>query len=705
MNDSPSALRPEAGPVPFDSLTISQRNAMKAIAEVLKEATAQAAKSTKSKDRDGLVDADRVSRLFFVSGEPGSGKSSLYLTLRAILGKEKRYDDIRKEYQSTDLGLSGLDGATRWLEQIDLEVAGDTGENLLAAVLVRIFAAIDNASGIASKNCQDAMTQLDDLANDIGIAWDGNLKARGGSLDPQSYSLEVMNAQRARLGTNKRLREALETLLEEKCYDCKGETLFVLPIDDFYLKPAASLELLRLLRMVSVPRLFFLIMGDIKTMEALFFEKALADWTAVAGPQVFASLKERKDQDVLPRAREMKTRYLRKLLPAAQRATIEMMAWDEALRYKPTVANSSGSFPELYSLLSKVSICKENESNDAHCNLLNYLVAPKYDEKRPKTDIQKTANKFREAYTALQILDTTPREVLDIWMCLRELKNDEQRRDKEAPAYLRIVLEFAQFAIEEQSFLTEKHQDLLRRVLPETHERGPVETQRIYVKQKDIPEIEDSPKELVFVRKHRRWEIHVTPADVKVGGCPGSRDSGSGFNSEKNKGDLFVDLPPRPVAWIILLHDLSWRWDQESITTNLVHELLDSLRKPKNDRPCLEDPGWAWYKDQEKWSHFPFLKLDTFRQLDRFLIVWNDVIPSPPSNALNLDSLVSCWVFAAWIAEGPEDRYENFVNKELPILETSTEENHEKMKGFEEFKKALLDKHPVFKKFANGKQQ
>ena len=202
MNDSPSALRPEAGPVPFDSLTLSQREAMKAIAAALKEATAQTAKSQKLKDRDGLVDADRASRLFFVSGEPGSGKSSLYLTLSAILGKEKRYDDIRKEYRKEIQDLSELDGATRWLEQVDLEVAGDTGENLLAAVLVRIFAAIDNSSGIDSKVCRDAITQLNDLANDIGIAWDGNLKARGGSLDSQSYSLEVMNAQRARLSTN-----------------------------------------------------------------------------------------------------------------------------------------------------------------------------------------------------------------------------------------------------------------------------------------------------------------------------------------------------------------------------------------------------------------------------------------------------------------------------------------------------------------------
>ena len=109
-----------------------------------------------------------------------------------------------------------------------------------------------------------------------------------------------------RLGNNERLRIALETLFDQQCYGLERERLFVLPIDDFYLKPAASLELLRLLRMVSVPRLFFLIMGDIKTVEALFFEKALRDWTAVAGSRIFASL-ENRQQEVLARVREMKS--------------------------------------------------------------------------------------------------------------------------------------------------------------------------------------------------------------------------------------------------------------------------------------------------------------------------------------------------------------------------------------------------------------
>ena len=221
---------------------------------------------------------------------------------------------------------------TSWLEPLDLEVAGDEGENLLAAVLVRISEALGSSPVSASKGCRDAVEKLEELANDIGIAWDGNLKARAGSLDPDTYSQETMRAQRARLSTNSRLRFALDRLLRNRCYGLSGEELFVLPIDDFYLKPKASLELLRLLRMISVPRLFFLIMGDMKTVEALFFEKALADWTAVAGAQVLATRSEREKQEVLARVREMKARYLRKLIPEGQRAIIGWTEWHEALQ-------------------------------------------------------------------------------------------------------------------------------------------------------------------------------------------------------------------------------------------------------------------------------------------------------------------------------------------------------------------------------------
>ncbi len=430
MSDSHFALRPEAGPVPFDQLNRSQRDAMKAIVGALREAAEQAGKldqSSRCNDDAGWVDEDRASRLFFVSGQPGSGKSSLYLTLRAILGKEQRHETLRPKYESKVPHLRSLEGQTRWLETIDLEVAGEEGENLLAAVLVRIFDTIDDSAGMPSTECRKAMEQLEELANDIGIAWDGNLKARAGSLDPDTYSQEVIRAQRTRLGINRRLRRAIDTLLKKNCYAFNTEQLFVLPIDDFYLKPAASLELLRLLRMISVPRLFFLIMGDIKTMEALFFEKALADWTRVAGPQVFASLDDPKKQEVLSRVREMKARYLRKLLPVGQRATILWMFWHEALRYKPVVAERSSSNPdELWSLLSKVCICWKVDTEVAAIspNLLNFMVAPRYDPRPAKAgdtgsaesdgpvskseketeDSAKRLKPFREAYSALLVL-------------------------------------------------------------------------------------------------------------------------------------------------------------------------------------------------------------------------------------------------------------------------------------------------------------
>ena len=703
MSNSRYVLRPEAGPVLVDSLSQSQEKAMKAIVIAMEEAMTIASHSKNSNDHDCAVDPNRMSRLFFVSGQPGSGKSSLYLTLRQILSDEDRAKKHNDKYP----GITKLVSTTRWLEPIDLEVAGDEGENLLASVLVRISDAIGPSPVTDSKDCQDAMTQLDELANDIGIAWDGNLKARGGSLDPDSYSQEVMRAQRTRLHTNRRLREALDKLSKYKCYGCTGETLFVLPIDDFYLKPTASLELLRLLRMISVPRLFFLIMGDIKTMEALFFEKALAEWTNVAGPQIFASLKGWKQQEVLSRVREMKARYFRKLLPTGQRAIIDWMSWDEALRFKPTVTKSAGSVPELRSLLSSIPIYqKDKASKKEFSKLLDYLVSPnpKRDPKQkpaegngPVSNLEKKTNKtedrvkkLQEAYSALLILDAPPREIADLWMCLNELKNELRERGdscgEQVPLYLLKVVDFVLLAIEEQDFLTEEEQEHLRFAFPSSHKDDLlVKTDKFKLKPKVSPKLEVSLLDDIFVRKHLAWELGI---------------SGSQDEKQENTRPAWY-LPPRPTAWITLLHDLSWDWDPESITKNLVRRLSEEICNPgpiadekeKKVRPRAEDPGWAWYRHGDEWIHLPLPCFDTFRQLDRFLMVWSLSLPRLDSEKLlNLDTLFSHWVFAGWTAADSGDLYAQFATQELKMPETKEDEDVR----MSEFKKTLLGKYPVW---------
>ena len=707
MTDSPYALRPEAGPVPFEFLNRSQQRAMTAIALALKEAAAQAARSEGSNHRDGMIDPNRMSTLFFVSGQPGSGKSSLYLTLRAILNKKERLSTLCEEYQAKIPDLRGLDGATIWLEQIDLEVAGDTGENLLAAVLVRIFAVLDDSSGLQSKVCQAAMDQLNDLANDIGIAWDGNLLARAPSLDPQSYSQEVMSAQRARLGTNKRLFEALTTLLKNKCYACHGETLFILPIDDFYLKPAASLELLRLLRMISVPNLFFLIMGDIKTMEALFFEKALADWTEVAGPEVFASLETGKKDEILSRVREMKARYLRKLLPVGQRATIEWTSWDEALRYKPTVTDSSGDVSTLSRLLSAVPLKSLDQKSTIPNNLLNYLVAPNYSDDNDPTDdngpdykseekakyARNRIKTYREAYSALQILDATPREVADLWMCLSELKERKQDHDEKIPPYLWTVVDSALIAIEEQDFLTEQQQDSVRYAFPTSHKDDLlIETRKFLLASKSSPRL-DIACDDVFIRKHLDWKLGISNT--------ASNKSNQGFNEH---GSSPKHLPPRTAAWIVLLHDLAWDWQQSSLTRNLIHQLLTKIKTPdvsialEENQPSMEHAGWAWYIDKQKWVHFPLPCVSIFRQLDRFLVIWSDGL-TKVHDPIRLDGVVNLWGLAAWIVNGTEDRYLTFVNDQSFSEDQSL--NREEKDNLNGFRERLFRPHRFLIPFVN----
>src|SRR5436853_1244533 len=253
---SGSRLRPEAVPVRYSALKKQARKALDEVVLALGDAADEANPSgVGGAGSSNSIDTNRKSRIFFISGEPGSGKSTVYLSLWAMLSDEKRFAGYSERCPYIN-ELNSVKAAATWLEPIDHEVVGDERENLLAAVLVRLFEALDGTTAALSGPCEVAIKELEDLATDIGIAWEGNLRKRAGAIDPATYSEEVMLAQRARLGVNKRLMRALDKLAKARCGGCHEGTLFILPVDDMYLRPDASLQLLRLLRMISVPRLF-----------------------------------------------------------------------------------------------------------------------------------------------------------------------------------------------------------------------------------------------------------------------------------------------------------------------------------------------------------------------------------------------------------------------------------------------------------------
>jgi hypothetical protein len=711
-------LRPEAGPVPYNKL---QKRAQAALKDVIGFLSASVTSVQVSSDNTAS-DTNRASRIFFVSGEPGSGKSTLYLTLKEMLRDKDSKGKYSKDYDGVDLSI--LKPAVRWLDTLDLEVAGDEGENLLAAVLVRLIDELTHrdtgSNTFHSKPCEEAIKDLEELATDIGIAWEGNLQARAGELDPDTYSEEVMRTQRARLRINERLKKALDDLAKNGCYGCNNQTLFVLPVDDFYLKPHASLQLLRLLRMISIPRLFFLVMGDITTVEALFVEKSLADWTAVAGPEIFATLQQRQDE-ALGRARELRARYLRKLLPPGQRVVIEAMDWHEALRFKPERLNGKETdvdMPKVDAETLRVGYLRnlfEKENIDSKTdtpNLLTFLISPPLgNETREEIEGEndpkrKNIRRAREAYTALQILDATSREIMDLWFALYDLK-----KPKDAPPLLSCVLDFVQLVIEEQNFLNEKQQGVLLGILPTRH----YTEQEIYLDMtrlrlqpeqntwgkigKDQSQSESNqPTKELWVRKHRSWKLGV------------NTDEGE---SNEDEG-LFAKLPPRQTAWIILMHDLAWKWNPERVTGNLVEKLYKDLGKrvwskpkaglllkrdentevsrlrlkhlakllEKGDddsaqelelNPSDDFRGWAvWRSGEETYKHFKLPEFETFRDVDRFLFIWSSGLEWLRKTHADADvkTYINLWKLAGWtvlldtykdFAEEGDDWYKDFA--------------------------------------------
>ena len=731
MANSNNYLRPEARAVHYWRHHARARKALDFIIRALEEAADRAKESKKEVNE---VDPNRASRIIFVSGEPGSGKSTLYLTLRAMLGHEA--DEFSKGYKGT--ALKDLN-EIQWLDTLDLEVVGDEGENLLAAVLVRIFRKLEE-SKLSSKQCEGAIKKLEELATDIGIAWDGNLSARAGALDPDTFSMEVMRTQRARLGVNERLKEALDEISINHCCGCNEKTLFLLPVDDFYLKPTASLHLLRLLRMISIPRLFFLVMGDIDTVEALFIEKSLADWTAVAGKELFINQSDRLGQ-ALSRARELRARYLRKLLPPGQRADIEAMDWHEARDFECNPLKKESDQRTLERVLGEVTLDSLDspiqQTSEQTESLLMFLVSPPFSYIRANGEIDESVydnrkkqreerakgekdkgdaeeytselelRKPRSAYTALQILDATPREIMDLSASLREVlrqRNEIKDSDPDSsktPFLLLCVRDIVNQVKEEQSFLDAKEQNVLDGVLPTRHYSPQVDDiifamDRLCLKPAARKWQQKKENLTLWFRKHRSWDLGANRQDIEHSPKQAAEDSPNTTTKSKdseittNHEDPFGKLPPRPAAWFILLHDLAWKWNPESLSVNLIEKLCKDLnswaisdekvkKRPNNDGcwPFLElipdldgtedtvaDPsqyfaGWAVWLDGSTYRHLPVPEFQTFREIDQFLYVWSRGLGSTGKS--QVDDVISLWALAGWTIISR--LFENFASK------------------------------------------
>lgn len=358
-SNSTMRLRPEARTLSDrPELTQSQRDAFDHMISLLDSALDRidAPSEAAPLDMSASLEDSRYSRVAMLEGPRGSGKTTLLLSLIRATSPDGRWND-------SDGGLERLRGRVVWLETLDLE-PHPRATNLLASILVRIEDKVgrfqENFIGgqglpggiLDARPEDDPILELSRLQNDVALAWDGDAPGRGTQLGPDAYAVEVLRTEQARLKLNPRLRAVLDHLASKVYRDGQIQNpLFILPVDDFDLNPARSLEILRLLRMISVPRLFTVLLGSVGLVERVLEWSVLGELSALAGKVASQLALSTGPEGLIATSRTLSREGFRKLIPPEQRIKLRGVNAREALELRPPGADLT-----LHGLLERVEL-------------------------------------------------------------------------------------------------------------------------------------------------------------------------------------------------------------------------------------------------------------------------------------------------------------------------------------------------------------
>lgn len=361
-----SGLRSEAFAIEsWGRLSDEQRRAFRRVASAVEYSLKQLAEESSAeggprRGPDAWLSRQRLSRTLFLDGSRGAGKTTLLLSLIRATAKGELADAPSAVQQL----LQPLKGRLVWLEPLDLEPA-PRSLNLLAALLARIEDAIRlyqaepvraglGEAGGEGPYARSALEALQGLEAAMATAWNGNLPERAGRLDLDSYAVEVLRTERSRLRVNPTFTDVLERLAREVFRTRELEDpLFILPVDDVDLHPSASLQVLRLMRMIWGPRLLFLVLGDLGVLRLMVNLHYARDLGTLGGEAPIRFETPFEPRHVAPVTRRIADNSLRKLVPPSQRIGLGPMSHEEAFEFRPRGGREG---PTLGDLLEEVEV-------------------------------------------------------------------------------------------------------------------------------------------------------------------------------------------------------------------------------------------------------------------------------------------------------------------------------------------------------------
>lgn len=339
------SLRNEAGPLAFRTMDPSQRQAIMRMLDAL-EASVQSvgSKWLPATTTTPIIEPERPNRVLFLDGDRGTGKTTVMVSLLQwmhpdVVEAQLRWpgEDEGSDFLPIRARIAQLSKKVVWLQPLDIEIQPEHF-NPLSGLVVRIEDAIERSlsrSGGASgsedrrhlKRTNEVLRRLEQLHIDATLAWTGMSVQRAANIDPDPYAHEVARTARAR----RRLAESFRDVLELAARDCDWgraeDPLFVLVIDDFDLSPWHCTEILRILRMLSLPRLFTIVLGNarmLRTMDELSARGVLRGRSAGAAHRyVVEDANLYFEDEVTSRlARSLAITAIDKVVPMAQRVEV-----------------------------------------------------------------------------------------------------------------------------------------------------------------------------------------------------------------------------------------------------------------------------------------------------------------------------------------------------------------------------------------------
>jgi len=278
--------RREAHVMPWGELTPDQREAVQKAHGLFLAMANRKPASPPSAHRPALdrflprIDEERRNHVVLIDGERGTGKTAVMLRLlvdwsAAVRGTERLDGARAKAEKGEGPPLVGTDSPIVPAGLLDLQALSPKAVLGIhvAGHLQRVVEAMEQDAPRAAPRTPAPWAPVDseELASRkawrafmraAATAWEGNLAARQGKLDPEAYVVELEQAERERLD----IREAFHAFVDALVNDYKTlisrrnePPFFVITIDDADMNPQRTEEVFELIRLLWHPRVGFLV--------------------------------------------------------------------------------------------------------------------------------------------------------------------------------------------------------------------------------------------------------------------------------------------------------------------------------------------------------------------------------------------------------------------------------------------------------------